>query len=82
MVKDREPGKPGKFGKQAGAAPESAQPQEKPPRQVIFAHPSEEEFAKILDFYRIEWQYEPRSFPLPPEDGGALEMFTPDFYLH
>jgi hypoxanthine phosphoribosyltransferase len=43
---------------------------------VCFAHASEAEFARILDFYDIEWLYEPRSFAL---DGG--EMFTPDFYL-
>ncbi len=46
-----------------------------------FAHPSEEEFARILDFYRIEWKYEPRSFPLVWEGNTAVEMFTPDFYL-
>ena len=46
-----------------------------------FAHPSEEEFARILDFYGIRWVYEPRSFPLRWEDTRILEMFTPDFYL-
>jgi hypoxanthine phosphoribosyltransferase len=47
-----------------------------------FAHPSEAEFARILDFYRIEWQYEPRSFPLRRDaDGRVTEQFTPDFYL-
>ena len=50
-------------------------------RPTNFAHPSEEEFAKLLDFYRIEWLYEPRSFPLRWEDGEIAEMFTPDFYL-
>jgi hypoxanthine phosphoribosyltransferase len=50
-------------------------------RPTSFAHPSEEEFAKLLDFYRIEWLYEPRSFPLRWENGGIAEMFTPDFYL-
>lgn len=48
---------------------------------VSFAHPSEEEFAKLLDFYRIEWLYEPRSFPLQWEKDKIVEMFTPDFYL-
>ena len=48
----------------------------------VFAHPSEEEFARILDFYRLEWQYEPHSFPLRyAEDGRVIERFTPDFYL-
>ena len=46
-----------------------------------FAHPSEEDFAKLLDFYCIEWLYEPRSFPLKWKGGKIAEMFTPDFYL-
>ena len=51
-------------------------------REVKFAHPSEEEFVRLLDFYQIEWQYEPRSFVLErDEQGNALEAFTPDFYL-
>jgi hypoxanthine phosphoribosyltransferase len=50
-------------------------------RPTEFAHPSEEEFARLLDFYRIEWLYEPRSFPLRWKGGEIAEMFTPDFYL-
>jgi bifunctional protein TilS/HprT len=46
-----------------------------------FAHPSEEDFAKLLDFYCIEWLYEPRSFPLRWDGDKIAEMFTPDFYL-
>ncbi len=46
-----------------------------------FAHPSEEEFARILDFYGLRWQYEPLSFPLEWEGGRPSEMMTPDFYL-
>ncbi len=47
-----------------------------------FANASEEEFARILDFYQIEWQYEPRSFPLEWNGSGeVMESFTPDFYL-
>jgi hypoxanthine phosphoribosyltransferase len=46
-----------------------------------FAHPAEVEFAAFLDFFRIRWQYEPRSFPLRWRDGRIAEMFTPDFYL-
>lgn len=46
-----------------------------------FAHNAEYEFARILDFYGIEWQYEPRSFPLRWERGHVTEAFTPDFYL-
>ena len=50
-------------------------------RPSSFGHPSEEEFARLLDFYRIEWLYEPRSFPLARQDNKVAEMFTPDFYL-
>ena len=47
-----------------------------------FVHPSEAEFARVLDFYRIRWQYEPKSFPLAwNEAGNVTEAFTPDFYL-
>ncbi len=47
-----------------------------------FAHPSEEEFSRILDFYQIEWQYEPTSFPLETDENGeVVEAFSPDFYL-
>jgi hypoxanthine phosphoribosyltransferase len=34
-----------------------------------------------LDFYGINWIYEPRSFPLVNENEHASEMFTPDFYI-
>jgi len=50
-------------------------------KSISFAHPSEEDFAKLLDFYCIEWLYEPRSFPLKWEGDKIAEMFTPDFYL-
>jgi hypoxanthine phosphoribosyltransferase len=47
-----------------------------------FANPAEVECAKILDFYGLEWEYEPRSFVLEEdEDGRIIEAFTPDFYL-
>lgn len=51
-------------------------------KPAVFGHPSEEMFANLLDFYRIQWQYEPRSFPLQwNRDGNVSEAFTPDFYL-
>ncbi len=51
-------------------------------KRAAFMHPSEEIFANLLDFYRIAWEYEPRSFPVQWDtDGRALESFTPDFYL-
>ncbi|MCH7983547.1 MAG: hypoxanthine phosphoribosyltransferase [Chloroflexi bacterium] len=46
-----------------------------------FAHPSEAEFAHILDFYGVEWDYEPTSFPTQWDGDRVTEMFTPDFYL-
>jgi bifunctional protein TilS/HprT len=52
-----------------------------PQRQMTFSHPSEEEFARLLDFYQVEWLYEPRSFPLSSSNNRITEMFTPDFYL-
>jgi hypoxanthine phosphoribosyltransferase len=52
-----------------------------PHMRVGFVHPSEQEFARFLDYYRIRWVYEPASFPIGWEDGRVSEMFTPDFYL-
>src|SRR5947209_2937900 len=51
-------------------------------RNKMFAHQSEEMFANLLDFYRIAWEYEPRSFPVQwDRSGNVQESFTPDFYL-
>lgn len=51
----------------------------KPPR---FATQTELDAAKILDYYRVPWQYEPRTFILERDAAGnILEAFTPDFYL-
>jgi len=53
-----------------------------PHRLVAFAHESESEFARILDFYHIAWQYEPRTFAIEwDEAGNVTSSFTPDFYL-
>jgi hypothetical protein len=50
-----------------------------PPR---FAHESEAELARILDYYQVEWQYEPDVFPISWNASGAVvESFAPDFYL-
>jgi hypoxanthine phosphoribosyltransferase len=47
-----------------------------------FANQAELECAKILDYYGVPWEYEPRTFVLESdEDGNALEAFAPDFYL-
>ena len=44
-------------------------------------HPSEREFANLLDYYQIKYLYEPRSFPLRWDGNRVVEMHTPDFYL-
>ncbi|MDD5660039.1 MAG: hypothetical protein PHR39_08550 [Actinomycetota bacterium] len=50
--------------------------------EIVFANESEKEFAKILDFYKIKWQYEPKTFPLEFDNEGIpILCFTPDFYL-
>ena len=50
-----------------------------PPR---FASPAELECAKVLDYYDVPWQYEPRTFVLEEDENGRVaEAFTPDFYL-
>jgi hypoxanthine phosphoribosyltransferase len=47
-----------------------------------FAHPSEEEFAQLLEFYRIRWEYEPRTFVLREDENGNVSVgFSPDFFL-
>ena len=47
-----------------------------------FAHNSERQFAKLLDFYGVLWEYEPRTFVLESDRiGNPVQAFTPDFYL-
>jgi len=51
-------------------------------RTLPFANESEQEFARILDFYKISWEYEPTTFPIAWDaEGYVRESFTPDFYL-
>lgn len=62
---------------QSQSAPETASP-----KRPAFSHPAEEAFATILDFYGVEWQYEPRTFPLEwDKEGNVTVAFSPDFYL-
>src|SRR5437899_7253635 len=50
--------------------------------EPAFANRAELECAKVLDYYGIPWEYEPRTFVLEEdEDGRVVEAFTPDFYL-
>jgi len=45
-----------------------------------FAHASEAEFARILDFYEVRWEYEPDTFPIGwSMTGDVVESFSPDF---
>ena len=50
-----------------------------PPR---FVNRIELECAKILDYYGVPWEYEPRTFVLSRDgEGRVTSAFTPDFYL-
>lgn len=47
-----------------------------------FAHASEAELARILDYYAVRWEYEPHRFPILWNlEGAVVESFSPDFYL-
>ena len=47
-----------------------------------FAHASEAEMARILDFYAVRWVYEPHTFPILWNlEGEVVESFSPDFWL-
>lgn len=70
-------------GSRADSAP--AVPVEVAPlpwQQVRFAHNSERQFAKLLDFYGVAWEYEPTEFVLEwDRDGNPTFAFRPDFFL-
>jgi hypothetical protein len=62
-------------------APMSETPDAASPRPA-FAHASEAEMARILDFYQFRWEYEPHTFPIVWNlDGAVVESFSPDFWL-
>ena len=53
-----------------------------PHERTRFAHNSERQFAKLLDFYGIAWEYEPKTFVLEADrEGNPVQAFSPDFYL-
>lgn len=53
-----------------------------PHERIRFAHNSERQFAKLLDFYGITWEYEPTEFTLATDRAGKpVQAFRPDFYL-
>lgn len=52
------------------------------PVSAPFAHASEAEMSRILDFYGVRWEYEPHTFPILWNlDGDVVESFSPDFFL-
>jgi hypothetical protein len=54
----------------------------RPAEQIVFAHNSERQFARLLDFYRVDWEYEPTAFPIEWDAAGdPVQYFRPDFYL-
>jgi len=62
--------------------PDGGEPTPLPHDRELFAHNSERQFAKLLDFYGIVWEYEPRTFVLESDNAGnPAQAFTPDFYL-
>lgn len=51
-------------------------------RTTLFAHDSERQFADLLDFYGVRWEYEPVEFVLDWHlDGTPRSAFRPDFFL-
>jgi len=51
-------------------------------RAATFAHESEAQFAELLDFYGVRWEYEPVEFVLEWDaQGRSRSAFRPDFYL-
>jgi hypothetical protein len=49
---------------------------------ALFAHDSERQFADLLDFYSVRWEYEPVEFVLDwHPDGTPRSAFRPDFFL-
>ena len=51
-------------------------------RSAAFKNETEEEFARILSLYNIEWLYEPKTFPVEWDAEGNVTMaISPDFYL-
>jgi hypothetical protein len=69
-----EPAPAGEWASTRAGEPASTRP--------AFAHASEAELARILDFYEVRWQYEPDTFPIGwSMQGDVIESFSPDFYL-
>ena len=72
----------GPAGRRRRIAEHRRRPASRVPNRPAFAHASEAELSRILDFYAVRWEYEPHVFPiLWNTDGDVLESFAPDFYL-
>jgi hypoxanthine phosphoribosyltransferase len=89
QVETQRPDPPGSSGSEPPLVPPTPADVEEPapwPRadqvEPSFAHASEAEMARILDFYRVRWEYEPHTFPIQWNlDGAVVESFSPDFWL-
>jgi len=47
-----------------------------------YAHEYEEQFAEILDHFKIKYEYEPTMFVIHQNGNGDVKMgFTPDFFI-
>jgi hypothetical protein len=69
-------------GTKADAAVATSAEATRPADQTAFAHNSERQFARLLDFYQVEWEYEPTAFPIEWDAAGRpVQHFRPDFYL-
>jgi hypothetical protein len=73
-------------GREASSQPMKPEPIPNPKRldegTRSFSHPAERAFAAVLDFYKIQWEYEPTTFPLEwDSEGNITAAFSPDFYL-
>ena len=65
-----------------GLAPDGPEAASSTGPATAFAHASEAEMARILDFYQVRWEYEPHTFPIVWNlDGAVVESFSPDFWL-
>jgi len=49
--------------------------------RVESRHPSEQEFARFLEYYRIRWRIRAGLLPVAWEGERVAEIVTPDLYL-
>lgn len=54
----------------------------RPLEAIEFAHPTEQDLARVFTFYGVDWVYEPTTFHLDVDEAGRpTEQVCPDFYL-